>query len=135
MSSLSPTSSLLVTAALLVRNGQYLLAKRPPGKHLAGHWEFPGGKVQKNETPPQALQREIQEELGIQVQVGDLFLDHTYQYPDRVVRLLTLHCTTEEEPRPLEHAELAWLYPKEMEDYLVSPADEAVIAKLLVDGL
>ncbi|MEL6534648.1 MAG: (deoxy)nucleoside triphosphate pyrophosphohydrolase [Bacteroidota bacterium] len=131
MSSPSAPDTLLVTAALLVRNTRYLLAKRPLGKHLAGHWEFPGGKVQENESPAQALKRELQEELGILVSVGELFLDHSHRYPDRTVRLLTFQCTSEEEPMALEHDELAWVLPEEMSQYLISPADEAVIAKLL----
>ncbi|HAA15043.1 MAG TPA: 8-oxo-dGTP diphosphatase MutT [Cytophagales bacterium] len=134
MSSSTPLIHLLVTAALLVRNGRYLLAKRPQGKHLAGYWEFPGGKVQENETPAQALRRELKEELGIHVQVGDLFLDHTHQYPDRQVRLLTIQCQTQEEPQALEHDELIWLKPEEMRQYPISPADEAVIDLLLVRG-
>ena len=76
-----------VVAAALIRDGRVLIAQRPPGKHMAGRWEFPGGKVSAGETDLQALQRELREELGIDAIRAQHCLTLTHAYPDRTVEL------------------------------------------------
>lgn len=120
-------TQLLVSAGILVRNNQVLVAKRPIGKHLAGYWEFPGGKMEIGETAAQCLKREWWEELGITIRVGKLALSHTHQYPDRTVQLLTHWVYSEDLPRPLEHDRLAWALPRELAKMKLSPADTALI--------
>ena len=84
-----------------------------------------------NESPQVALAREIQEELGVAVAVGELFLDHQHTYPERTIRLLTFRCTIHEPPQALEHEVLAWVAPQAMSDLLLSPADVQVVGKLM----
>jgi len=77
----------VVAAALYDRLGRVLIAERPPGKHMAGRWEFPGGKVAKGESELAALQRELAEELGIEVRAARAFMRLQHDYPDRRVEL------------------------------------------------
>ena len=119
-----------VVAAVIERGGRILITRRPQGSHLAGLWEFPGGKRQAGETPEQALRREISEELGAAVTVGELFETVDWTYPDKRVRLLFYRCAIEGEPRPLEGQEMAWVAPDDLGGYPFPPADAALIGRL-----
>ena len=77
-----------VTAGILIKNNRVFCARRGPGKHLAGHWEFPGGKLNPGETPEACLVRELEEELAIKVRVTDFICESIYDYGDKIVRLL-----------------------------------------------
>lgn len=77
-----------MAGALIDEQGQVLIAARPPGKHMAGRWEFPGGKIADGETPQEALRRELREELGIEVQQCRLEMSRVHAYPDREVELM-----------------------------------------------
>ena len=79
---------LVSAVALIDKDNRVLLAKRPEGKAMAGLWEFPGGKVEAGETPEAALVRELQEELGIEVRIGEFICESEYQYPHIHIRLL-----------------------------------------------
>ena len=78
----------LVTAGILVKDDRVLLARRPAGDRLAGHWELPGGKVEVGETSEECLTRELAEELSIEVSAGSLFADSIHRHPDVTIRLL-----------------------------------------------
>ncbi len=119
-----------VVAAVIERGGRILITRRPQGSHLAGLWEFPGGKRQAGETPEQALRREIGEELGAAVTVGKLFETVDWTYPDKCVRLLFYRCAIEGEPRPLEGQEMAWVAPDDLGGYPFPPADATLIRRL-----
>ncbi len=80
-----------VAAAVFVENGLILVARRAPGQHLEYKWEFPGGKVEKNETPEECLRRELKEELGVNVEVEDYVGESIFSYPDKDIRLLAYH--------------------------------------------
>lgn len=103
-----------------------LIALRPEGKRLAGLWEFPGGKLEPGETPEVAVQRELMEELGCQVetrQSGPIIM-HTY--PWCVVRMHSLECVLapgSPQPSALEHQALAWVRPEKLSSYNLAPAD------------
>jgi 8-oxo-dGTP diphosphatase len=122
---------LLVSAvALIDPEGRILLAQRPPGKSLAGLWEFPGGKVEPGETPEQALIRELQEELGIDTQVSCLapltFASHSY--PDFHLLMPLFACRRWQGiPSPREGQTLAWVRPDRLRDYPMPPADLPLI--------
>ena len=122
---------LLVTAvALIDPEGRILLAQRPPGKSLAGLWEFPGGKVEPGETPEQALIRELQEELGIDTWSSCLapltFASHSY--PDFHLLMPLFACRRWTGiPSPREGQDLAWVSPQNLRNYPMPPADLPLI--------
>ena len=125
---------LLVAAAALVdADGRVLLCQRPEGKHLAGLWEFPGGKVEEGETAEAALIRELDEELGIQVAHACLapFVFASHAYEDRRLLMPLFLCRRwEGEVQRREHAALAWVKPMRMGDYAMPPADRPLVAWL-----
>src|SRR6201996_9629530 len=108
---------LVVAAALVDPDGRVLIAQRPEGKGMAGLWEFPGGKVEPGETPEGALIRELREELGITVKEPCLapftFASHTYGEFHLLMTLFVCR-RWEGEPRPLTHAALKWLRPRDL---------------------
>jgi 8-oxo-dGTP diphosphatase len=128
------TEILLVAAAALVDvDGRVLLCKRPHGKHLAGMWEFPGGKVEKGETPEACLIRELAEELGINVVEACLapfaFTSHGY---DSFHLLMPLYLCRRWGGviQAREHEAIAWVKPNRMADYPMPPADAPLVAWL-----
>jgi mutator protein MutT len=127
----APPPAIEVSAGLLFRDGKLLLAQRLPGSHLAGLWEFPGGKREPGETFEDCLIRELSEELGVDVRPGERLLDLTHSYPTRTVRLVFLRCSLlSGEPRPLDSAALAWVGPDELLHYPMPPADQAMLELL-----
>jgi len=120
-----------VVAAIIRKDGKILITQRLDNVHLARLWEFPGGKVEAGESLQMALQREIQEELGIKIRVNDEFLTLDYDYPTKSVRLHFFNCTVlEGDPRPIDVADLRWVKPHALGNYRFPPADAELIAKL-----
>ena len=124
---------LVVAVALVDTDGRVLLAQRPPGKSMAGLWEFPGGKVHVDETPEAALIRELKEELDIDVAESCLapltFASH--RYPDFDLLMPLYVCRRwQGTVMPLEGQELAWVRPPRLADYPMPPADKPLIAAL-----
>lgn len=117
-----------VVGAVIVRDGLVLCARRGPHGHLAGLWEFPGGKVERGETPHDALRREIVEELSCHIAVGREVTTTTHEYEALIVVLTTYWCTPESgDPVATEHAELRWVPMGEVAQLDWAPADiEAV---------
>jgi len=133
-----PSRLLLVAAAALIdTDGRVLICQRPEGKHLAGLWEFPGGKVEAGETPEVCLIRELQEELGITARQDCLapfvFASHAYEDFHLLMPLFLLRRWDGQVTRR-EHADLAWVKPARLFDYPMPPADEPLCAWLR-DGL
>jgi len=105
-----------------------LIAKRAEGSHLAGFWEFPGGKKEDGETLEQCLEREIKEELGIQVQVETLLITVYHEYENRTVTLYLFLCThLSGRPEPLQCEEVRWVYPEDLVQYRFPPPDLKII--------
>lgn len=122
---------ILVTAGLIKKDGKLLIAQRPPAKHGALKWEFPGGKVEEDEDPRACLAREIREEMGIEIRVGNIVETVFHRYPDRSVLLLFYHCTwLSGEPQAIECAAFAWVDPSELPAYDFLEADLDFIEKL-----
>ena len=120
-----------VVAAVIRRTGKILITQRLDNVHLAGMWEFPGGKVEADESFEGALLREIREELGIEIRVLDEFFTVEHEYSTKSVRLHFFNCTiTEGEPEPLAVADLRWGLPAELNKFEFPPADAELIAKL-----
>lgn len=122
---------MIVVAAVIEEDNRFLLTRRQPGVHLAGMWEFPGGKIDSAETHAAALNREIKEELDTGVAVGDLVFHTTHEYPDRTVALYFYRCTLVGTPRPLLGQEMRWVPRDELASLGFPPADEALITLLL----
>ena len=122
---------LLVTAALIEKDGKILIARRKKGWRFAGKWEFPGGKIEPHETPEECLRRELLEELGIETRIGDLFCESTYAYSHATVRLLVYHAFhVSGEYTLYDHEEMRWVMPEELAEYEFPEADKPVIEKL-----
>ncbi len=116
-----------VAAAVIERDGRFLLTRRLKGTHLEGVWEFPGGKCEPGETLATCLARELQEELGLPVGVGPEILVVEHAYPDRTVRLHFYRCETMGEPQPLLGQEIRWVAPTELRRVPMPEADAALI--------
>jgi 8-oxo-dGTP diphosphatase len=123
----------VVSVALIDGRGQVLLQQRPPGKAMAGLWEFPGGKINPGETPEEALCRELQEELGITVAPGDLsefgFASHRYE-TFHILLLLWTCKRWQGTPASRENQVLAWTIPAQMSDYPMPAADAPLVTLL-----
>ena len=125
------TGVIEVAAGLLFSGDRLLIAQRPPGTHLAGFWEFPGGKLSQGEDWEACLRRELAEELGVLVQVGPLFEEVTHTYPTKTVRLRFFICTQwKGQPAPIECSALEWISRQQLKNYQFPPADERLIARL-----
>ncbi len=124
---------LVAACALIDVDGRVLLARRPPGRPLAGLWEFPGGKVEEGERPEEALIREMSEELGITIAEPCLapltFASHTYETFHLLMPLYACR-RWQGVPTALEGQELAWVRPSRLGDYPMPPADEPLTAML-----
>jgi 8-oxo-dGTP diphosphatase len=122
---------LVVAAALFDRDGQVLIAQRPPAKPLAGRWEFPGGKVDAGESERQALARELREELGIEVLAARPFMRLTHAYAERDVELsLWIVERFTGEPRSLDAQALKWVAPAGLAAEDILEADRPFIEAL-----
>ncbi len=121
-----------VVAAVIRHHGRYLICRRPRGGSAPGKWEFPGGKVHPDETPPAALARELREELGIAARVGPPLLRHTHVQDTACP--IHLHFYDVEivsgEPTLLHHEELRWATPEELRALDLLEADRALLAHL-----
>ena len=124
--------TILVAAAVIERDGRYLITRRQPGVHLAGHWEFPGGKCEPDETLHACLCRELREELDVTVTVGDVLLTTTHDYPERRVELHFVRCRLQGEPAPQLGQEMRWT-PREELNALEFPPADAELIRLLTE--
>ena len=122
-----------VVAALAARDGRLLIARRPEGRHMGGRWEFPGGKLEKDELPEEALRRELREELDVEAEIGPIRAAIPYSYPEKDVLLLFYSARLKGEPRPVDEAALAWASPEELAGYDLAPVD-ALMARRLAQG-
>jgi 8-oxo-dGTP diphosphatase len=130
-----PQRLLRVAAGIVPQDGRYLLQRRPAGTHMAGFWEFPGGKLEEGETPAAALAREMREELGVEIDgVRPLWVIR-HAYDDREVELHFLAARIAAgEPRALQADAIGWYAPEAMPGLPILPADLEIVARL-VPGL
>jgi len=124
------TRTLNVVAAVVERDGSFLVTRRQAGVHLAGLWEFPGGKVAAGESHEDALRREMLEELATDVSVRSLVSTAAHAYDDRHVTLHFYRCELAGTPRPLLGQEMRWVPRGELRTLGFPPADEELIALL-----
>jgi len=120
-----------VAAGIIRRGSRYLAAQRPASGTMAGLWEFPGGKIEAGENPAAALQRELEEELGITVLEASEWRVHDHQYPDKRVRLHFFHIHAFiGEPEGKEGQLLAWVSPSEARELPFLEADLEMVGEL-----
>ena len=120
----------VVAAALFDDDGRVLIAERPAGKHMAGWWEFPGGKVAAGESDTQALVRELREELGVDARPEAEIMTLTHDYPDRVVDLVLWRVSAHGEPRGLDGQQLKWVDCEALANERLLEADRPFITAL-----
>ena len=123
-------TTIVVTAAVVERDGAFLVARRLEGTHLAGTWEFPGGKCETGEGLEACLWREIREELGARCSIGREIFSITHDYPERRIELHFFSCTLLDEPAPLLGQEMRWVPRGELTQLKFPPADDELIRKL-----
>lgn len=123
-----------VVGAVIVRDGLILCAKRSEHGTLPNLWEFPGGKIEPDESPREALEREIREELRSEILIGDEITTTRYEYNFGIVALTTFYCELlSEAPELMEHAEVRWLSPKELHTLEWAPADIPTVKSIQAD--
>jgi 8-oxo-dGTP diphosphatase len=120
----------VVAAAVVERDGRILVTKRPPGVHLEGHWEFPGGKCAAGETLQRCLVREIREELDADISVGTELLATSHDYGGRRVELHFFSCQLRGEVRPQLGQEMRWIERSGLHTLRFPPADAELISLL-----
>lgn len=121
----------MVAAVLRDGYGRVLINQRPAGKPWAGYWEFPGGKIEAGETPRAALDRELQEELGLQVQEADSWLQLVHDYPERRVELDVWRVRRfRGVPASREGQVLEWVRPEALSGWKLLPADPPIVKAL-----
>lgn len=123
----------IVVAAVVEEEDAFLVTRRPDGVHLAGLWEFPGGKIDPAESHADALRREMREELDTDVDVLDLVFETTHTYPERTVTLFFYNCVLRHRPRPLLGQEMRWVKRPELAALGFPPADEELIRMLTAE--
>ena len=123
-------TTIVVTAAVIDRDGRFLVTRRQQGVHLEGYWEFPGGKCEAGESLDACLARELREELDVEAHVGEEVLVTTHPYADRSVELHFFRCELRGEPRPLLGQEMRWAARDELATLEFPPADDELIQRL-----
>lgn len=121
-----------VTAAIIEKDGKIMLARRQEGQHMAGYWEFPGGKIEQGEQAETCLIRELREELSIEVKIEAFVSDTEYQYPEKHVRLICYRVSIiKGQPLLNAHDKIVWVRPQEVLHYNLAPADIPIIQNYL----
>lgn len=124
-----------VVAAIAIREGRILLARRKPGESNAGLWEFPGGTVKEGETPQQALEREIVEELGVKAKAGPVVARSEYRYTDGAIMLVAVQAELESSDFNLaDHDRVEWVPLNNLLERDLSPADIPIARVLSARG-
>jgi 8-oxo-dGTP diphosphatase len=121
---------IVVTAAVIRRGDEYFVTRRQRGVHLEGFWEFPGGKCDPGETLEACLRREIREELGADVIVGERILECSHEYPERIVNLHFFDCELAGDPSPMLGQEMRWVRRGDLRALQFPPADDELIGLL-----
>ena len=122
---------MIVGAAVIERNGCFLVTERQKGTHLEGYWEFPGGKCERGESLEACLRRELVEELGTDADIRHEILAVTHTYPERTIELHFVVCHLRGEPRPQLGQQMRWVPRAELAMLRFPPADDELIALLL----
>lgn len=121
-----------VVTAIMRKGDKVLVGQRPPGHSLAGQWEFPGGKIERNESPEQALVRELKEELAIDADIGALKLASSHTYGDTGIMILFYEVLFwKGEAKAVHHVEIKWVLPEELKTLAIPDANKRIIDRLI----
>lgn len=121
----------IVTAAAMIRNGKVLIAQRKAGSHMEYRWEFPGGKLEPDETPEECIKREIKEELDMDIEVIDIYKVVKFEYEEKDILLLCYLCKIlKGEGKSLECNDFKWVTRDELAGFDFVPADLPIVEKL-----
>ena len=121
-----------VVAAVIEREGRFLIAKRRPGGALGGRWEFPGGKIEPGETPEESLRRELREEFQVETEIGSFLGSEVHKYPTFTIDLMAYRAVcVSGEFKLADHAEIQWALPGELDRYDFAEADHFIVRMLL----
>lgn len=121
-----------VVAALIWEQNKFMICQRPANKTRAFEWEFVGGKVEKNETLQQALVRECRQEIGVDIEVGSVFMEVDHVYPDITIHLTLFNASLNgKTPKKLEHNDIRFILPSEIPLYEFCPADKEILKKII----
>ncbi len=121
-----------VVTGLIRKGSKVLVGQRPSGHTLAGQWEFPGGKIEKNESPEQALARELMEELAIEAEIGSLKYASTHSYGDTGIVILFYEVLFwKGEPKPIHHMDLRWIDLDELHSLPIPDANLRILDRLI----
>ena len=120
-----------VAAAIIIKDNKILIARRKDNQYFRDKWEFPGGKIEKGETPEECLQREVKEEFDITVRIDSFFMENIFQYPHMKIHLLTyLAYMQSGNLKANEHEEYQWVSTSELNNFDFLEADEPIISRL-----
>ena len=126
-------TTIVVTAAVIERDGRLLVTRRLKGTHLEDYWEFPGGKCDPGESLEACLVRELWEELAVDAIIGEELLATSHAYPERLVELHFFDATVLGEPEPQLGQEMQWIARDDLRSLRLPPADDELVALLLRD--
>ncbi len=126
-------TTIVVAAAVIEREGRFLVTRRQPGTDLAGLWEFPGGKCEPSESLAGCLIRELEEELAVKATIHHEVLSTTYDYSDRRVELHFFRCAISPEPSAVLGQEIRWVGGTELEQLELPPGDAGLIRLLAAE--
>jgi len=121
-----------VAAAVVYLDGKILITRRAPGEKLAGMWEFPGGKLEHEETPQDCITRELREELGVESVAGEILTSTTYTYPGGTIELIAIMVKLQSTQFTLQvHDLFEWVQPQELLQYCLAPADIPIAEEII----
>ncbi|UTH06298.1 (deoxy)nucleoside triphosphate pyrophosphohydrolase [Macrococcoides canis] len=124
-----------VVGAVIVKDGRILCAQRNENTSLPLMWEFPGGKIEENESPEDALKRELMEEMQCEISVGDKIVTTVHEYDFAIIELTTFYAEMVNDQIVLEeHADMKWLSPNELGTIEWAPADVEAVEKIMKDA-
>lgn len=121
-----------VVCGIISRNNKVLICKRKKGKYLGGFWEFPGGKIESNESPKSALKRELLEELGMEVEMHNHLTNVIHSYPDFVIKLIAIECTLIKASFVMtDHDSYEWVAVSDLLNWKLAGADIPIAEALI----
>jgi len=129
-----PVKRIQVAFALIERRGRYLICQRSPGTHLAGYWEFPGGKRKPGESWEACLRRELREELGVRVRQLCPVTQFRFRYPTRLIAFKVFRCRMAGSPKAMDIKRFQWVTPARLGRFRFPPADRTIIDGLACVG-